>query len=110
MTPSLPRVAASVVIAKASMQKVFDNLRESGFSLVGPTVRDGAITLDAITQMSELPVGWTDQQFPGRYRLKQTREPQYFAYSCGPQSWKQYLHPSRLTLFSVEKENGNWQI
>ena len=110
MTPSYPRVAARVVVSKASLQKVFDNLRVSGFSLVGPTVREGAIVLDELTQMSELPVGWSDLQAPGRYRLERTREPQYFAYSCGPQSWKKYLLPAWLKLFSVEKENGNWRV
>jgi len=110
MTPSLPRVAARVVVSKASLQKVFDNLRVSGFSLVGPTVREGSIVLDAITQVSDLPVGWSDEQSPGQYRLMHTREPQYFAYSCGPQSWKTYLLPPRLKLFSVEKEKGNWQV
>jgi sulfhydrogenase subunit beta (sulfur reductase) len=110
MTPSLPRVAASVVVSKGSLQKVFDNLRESGFSLVGPTVRDGAIVLDELTQTSELPVGWNDQQAPGRYRLQQTRESQYFAYTCGPHSWKKYLLPPTLKLFSIEKRNGKWRV
>jgi hypothetical protein len=87
-----------VVVSKASLQKVFDNLRVSGFSLVGPTVREGSIVLDAITQVSDLPVGWSDEQSPGQYRLMHTREPQYFAYSCGPQSWKTYLLPPRLKL------------
>jgi sulfhydrogenase subunit beta (sulfur reductase) len=110
MTPSLPRVAASVVVSKGSLQKVFDNLRESGFSLVGPTVRDGAIVLDELTQTSARPVGWSDQQAPGRYRLQQTRESQYFAYTCGPHSWKKYLLPSTLKLFSIEKRNGKWRV
>jgi ferredoxin len=110
MTPSLPRVAASVVISKPSLQKVFDNLKVAGFSLVGPTVREGAIVLDEISEIENLPVGWSDQQAPGRYRIKHTREAQYFGYSCGPQSWKNYLHPPRLKLFSVEKDNGNWRV
>ena len=46
MPPVLPRVSARVVVPKDALQKVFDNLREAGFYLVGPTVRDGAIVLE----------------------------------------------------------------
>ncbi len=84
MSPNLPRVSANVAITQASLQQVLDNLRAAGFSLVGPTVRDGTIVLDEIARLDDLPVGWTDEQEPGRYRLKKTREAQYFAYGVGP--------------------------
>ena len=108
MTPSLPRIAASVAVPKAALQQVFENLRAEGFSLIGPTVRDGAVILEEIDGMDDLPQGWVDEQSPGQYRLKKSRENQYFGCSVGPQSWKQYLHPPRLGLFSVEKSNGGW--
>jgi ferredoxin len=108
MPPNLPRVSASVALPKPALQQVFDNLRAAGFTLVGPTVRDGTIVLDEIARLDDLPVGWTDEQEPGRYRLKKTREAQYFNYGVGPHAWKQFLHPSCLRLFSVEKSNGSW--
>jgi ferredoxin len=108
MPPNLPRVSASVAIPKAFLQQVFDSLRAAGFSLVGPTVREGAIVLDEIARLDDLPLGWTDEQAPGRYRLKKTREAQYFGYGVGPHSWKQFLHPPRLRLFGAEKKDGNW--
>jgi sulfhydrogenase subunit beta (sulfur reductase) len=110
MAPNSPRVAASVAIPKASLQVVFDNLRAAGYLLVGPTVRDGAVVLDEIGGLEDLPLGWTDEQRPAQYRLTKTRENHYFDYGVGPHSWKQYLHPPRLKLFSVEKNNGNWTI
>jgi len=110
MAPDLPRVSASVVVPKASLQKVFDNLRATGFRLVGPTVREGAIVLDEIAGLEDLPLGWTDTLEPGRYRLQRTREAEYFGFSIGPQSWKQFLHPPRLQLFSVERKNGDWAV
>jgi sulfhydrogenase subunit beta (sulfur reductase) len=110
MSPSLPRVSAHVEMPKIGLQQVFDNLRAAGFLLVGPTVREGAIVLEEISRLDDLPLGWTDEQEPGSYRLSRTRErePQYFAFSVGPHSWKQYLHPARLPLFAAEKKNGNW--
>jgi sulfhydrogenase subunit beta (sulfur reductase) len=110
MSPSLPRVSASVAIPKASLQQVFDNLRAAGYLLVGPTVRDGAVVLEEIDGLDDLPLGWTDEQRPGHYRLKKTRDNHYFDYGVGPHSWKQFLHPPRLRLFSVEKNNGSWTI
>ena len=110
MPPNLPRVSASVAIPKASLQQVFDSLRAAGYTLIGPTVRDAAIVLEEIDQLDDLPVGWTDEQRPGYYRLKKTRDNHYFGYGVGPHSWKQFLHPPRLKLFSVEKNNGNWTI
>ena len=108
MAQDLPRVSANVVVPKPSLQKVFDNLRASGFSLIGPTVRDGAVVLDEISGIEDLPLGWTAEQGPGRYRLKQTRHQEYFGYGVAPQSWKRFLHLPQLKLFSVEKTDGKW--
>lgn len=110
MTPGSPRVSASVVVPKASLQQVFGNLRAAGFALIGPTVRDGAIVLDEIAGIEDLPVGWTDEQQPGHYRLKKSRDSLYFGYVVGPQSWKQFLYPPRLKLFSAKKNNGSWVL
>jgi len=110
MAAGLPRVSASVVVPKASLQKVFDNLRASGFTLVGPTVREGTVVLEEIAGLEDLPLGWTDTQEPGSYRLQRTRQPEYFGFAVGPHSWKSFLHPPRLKLFSVEKNNGDWTL
>ena len=73
MAESLPRVSARVLLPKASFQRVFDNLEAAGFTLVGPTVRDSAIVLEEITRVEELPLGWSDEQSPGKYRLEKKR-------------------------------------
>ncbi|MBI1750565.1 MAG: 4Fe-4S dicluster domain-containing protein [Acidobacteria bacterium] len=108
-TQELPRVAASVVIPKAALQLLFDNLLAAEFTLVGPTVRDSAIVLEEISRVDELPAGWTDVQQPGQYRLAKNGNA-YFDYNVGPQSWKRFLFPPRTTLYSIEKPNGDWKI
>jgi ferredoxin len=110
MPPVLPRVSARVVVPKAVFQKVFDNLRDAGFLLVGPTVRDGAIVLEEIARIEDLPIGWTDEQEPGHYQLKPSREREYFGFVLGPHSWKKFLHPARLKLFSIAKRDGGWHL
>ena len=108
MAQDLPRISANVIISKLALQKVFRQSRASGFSLVGPTVRDGAVVLDEIAAIEDLPVGWTAEQGPGKYRLKQTQSQEYFGYGVTPQSWKRFLHLPNLKLFSVEKTDGKW--
>ena len=107
-TASIPRVSASVVLLKPALQRVFDNLRAAGFTLVGPRARDGAIVLDEIAALEDLPRGWTEEKQPGRYRLVPARNGQYFAFTVGPHSWKQFLLPPRAVLFTVHKRDGTW--
>ena len=105
----LPRVSATVAIPKSDLQQVFDNLRSANLRLVGPTVADGAIVLAEIESPEQLPVGWSDEQQPGRYRVKRTAEKTYFMFNVGPHAWKKFLYPPRVTLFST-KSNGKMTI
>jgi len=110
MQPTLPATGAQVVISKPALQTIFDALRAAGYTLVGPTVRENAIVYEEISQLADLPIGWTDEQGPGTYRLKKREEDRYFGYVVGPHSWKRYLYPSRLKLFSTRKSDGGFEI
>jgi sulfhydrogenase subunit beta (sulfur reductase) len=96
----------SVVLDSADLDSLFDALRERGFTVVGPTVRDGAIVLDELESASRLPVGWRDEQAPARYRLERDTGPRTFAARLGPHSWKRYLHPERLTLWRLGEDGA----
>ena len=61
-------------------------------------MRDGAIVYDVVEKLSDLPVGWTDEQEAGRYRLRRRNDEALFGYVVGPQSWKKYLHPAEVRL------------
>ncbi len=92
------------------LERLIAVLIADGFEVVGPTVRDGAVVYERIRSTSELPVGWADEQEPGRYRLKKNEEPTFFGYSLGAQSWKQHLHPADVLLFAAEKQDGTFHI
>jgi sulfhydrogenase subunit beta (sulfur reductase) len=62
----LAQPGGSLVIAASELDALFGSLRERGYTLVGPTVRDGAIVLDEIESASQLPAGWSDEQVAGR--------------------------------------------
>lgn len=71
--------------------------------VIGPTIRDGAIVYDVLEGPDSLPVGWTDEQAPGRYRLRRRNDEARFGYAVGPHSWKQQLFPSRESLWTAEQ-------
>jgi len=110
MNSSLPRVSANVTVPKAGLQQVFDNLRAAGFALVGPTVRDGAIVLEALERLEDLPTGWGEESEAGKYRLRKTRENYYFRFNAGAFSWKPFLYPARLKLLSATRVDGKWEM
>ena len=78
--------------------------KDRGIRTFGPTVRDHAIVYEEIDSSSDLPIGITDTQSPGAYRLKQRQDNAFFGYTVSPFSWKRFLDPPRQKLFSVKKE------
>ncbi|SRR5581483_8426294 len=106
----VPRISASVVLPKAALQGIFANLRDAGFTLIGPTARDGAVVLDEIRNIEELPVGVRDEHRPGHYRLSKSADGQWFAHNVGAHSWKTFLHPPSITLYSVTRTSGQWVL
>jgi sulfhydrogenase subunit beta (sulfur reductase) len=110
MPTRAPSLGAHVVIVKPALQHLFDALREAGYTVIGPTVADGAIVYDEIAQVADLPIGWTDEQGPGSYRLRRQADGRYFGFVVGPHSWKKYLYPSRLRLFSVRRDGDGFAV
>lgn len=87
-----------------SVQALLGALHAQGYETIGPVRRDGAIVYDRIDTVAQLPVGWTDRQAPGSYRLERRDDAAVFGYAVGPHSWKRYLFPPKQTLFSVRRE------
>jgi len=98
------------ILAASELAKLIDALVRKGYEVVGPTVRDGAIVYDQIESVQNLPAGWTDEQAPGQYRLKRRDDDALFGYVVGPQSWKKYLHPAEVRLWSAERQGGTFRI
>jgi sulfhydrogenase subunit beta (sulfur reductase) len=95
----------------ADLAKLLAVLRDEGYRLIGPRVKDQAIVYDDIQSVSDLPQGWTDEQEKGQYRLKRRGDQAYFGYNVGPHSWKQFLFPAKERLWRAKKtKNGFEQI
>lgn len=97
-----------IFFPKADLQSLINSLRADGYDVIGPTIDQNAIVLNSISSTSQLPIGWTDDQAPGTYRLKQCEGGEWFGFTVGPQSWKQYLFPPRTTLLTVQPTESGW--
>ncbi len=98
------KVHERVVVERQDFQRLFDVLQQQGYELVGPTIREGAIAYDTIASVDDLPIGWTDEQEGGIYRLKRRDDRALFGYVVGPHSWKKYLFSPRLRLWQAERK------
>ncbi|NOT01879.1 MAG: 4Fe-4S dicluster domain-containing protein [Phycisphaerales bacterium] len=94
----------SRVIPKESLRNLLEVLRLRGYTLIGPTVRDQAIVYDEISSPQELPIGWTDRQGPGTYRLERREDDAFFGFVVGPQSWKKFFFPPAQRLFQISRD------
>jgi ferredoxin len=97
--------AAVAVIDVSALQILVDALRARSYTVIGPTVRDGAIVLAELGSAGELPYGWGVRLEPGGYRLRPRPDRAAFGHAAGPQSWKTYLHPARQRLWSMDRTN-----
>lgn len=90
----------------SDLTPLFDALRDAGFRVVGPTIADGAIVYQELDSPSALPVGWTDDQAPGRYRLRPRDDDARFGYAVGPHSWKRELFPAHEVLSHTRRDES----
>src|SRR5215470_6807912 len=93
-----------------SFQSLLDVLHQRGYQVMGPTIRDGAIVYDALSRVDDLPIGWTEVQDGGTYRLTRRADNALFGYVVGPHSWKQFLHPPQLRLWQAQRQAHGFQI
>ena len=104
-------VDQSHVLDRDALGTLFAALVHRGYTLVGPTVRQGAIVLEEIHASAELPIGWTDQQEGGSYRLVRRKDEAMFSYNVGPHSFKKALFPPSLRLWRARRSDaGDVQI
>jgi formate hydrogenlyase subunit 6/NADH:ubiquinone oxidoreductase subunit I len=98
------------VLERAGVDSIIRALRDRGYDVLGPTIRDGAIVYDGISSTEDLPIGWTDEQEAGKYRLVPRSDGKLFGYNVGPKSWKNFLHPSDIRLWQAERDENGFHV
>jgi ferredoxin len=86
-------------------QELLDVLQQSGYTCIGPQIHEHTIHYDELTDVSFLPVGMTDVQQPGSYRLNQSDHQRYFAWANGAQGLKPLVFKPREALWQAQQSN-----
>jgi len=100
----------TAVLEPDALEVLVSVLGARGYRVLGPKLRDGAITYDDLGSAAELPIGWTDVQAPGRYRVERRDDEARFGYAVGPHSWKQFLLPARLRIWRSHRNGDGFEI
>lgn len=103
--PSL-KIRETAILESTHFQKLLDGLIKRGYQVVGPTLGEDAIVYDELKSVTDLPIGYTDEQEGGKYRIKKQNDKAFFNHTVGPHSWKKFLFPSELRMWKA-KRNGN---
>lgn len=110
MSTTTESLQSPLFLARVQLDHLIRTLAEDGYQVVGPTVDQEAIVYDEISSAADLPVGWTDIQEPGQYRLQRRDDEAYFGYVVGPHSWKKYLFPPVTLVASADRTEAGWQL
>ena len=92
------------LMERETLPAFFQTLKDHGYQVIGPTRQDGAIVYDRIESDQDLPIGWTDRQEAGSYRIERRSDQAVFGYNVGPNAWKKFLHPPQVRLWEAKKE------
>ena len=98
------------VLDSDGLELLVVGLRERGYEVWGPQVRDGVIVHSILETIEDLPLGWTDEQAGGRYRLVPRSDGARFGYAVGPRSLKEVLHEPRQRVWAIRRVNGELAI
>jgi len=101
---------ARLVMERQHFPLLLDVLKDKGYQVVGPTIHEGAVVYDQLNSVDEMPVGWTDEQDAGQYRLKKRGDAALFGYAVGPHSWKKFLFPSAVRLWRAQRNDAGFQV
>jgi sulfhydrogenase subunit beta (sulfur reductase) len=91
-------------VERDALDELFDALHRRGYTVLGPTLHEQAIVYDEVRSCAELPVGWTDEQDGGHYRLRRRDDDALFGYNVGPHSWKRYQLPPDVRLWRARRD------
>lgn len=108
--PPPGRASGVRLLPRSEFPKFLGAIRAAGFRIAGPTIRGGAIVYDEIRGEEELPIGWTDRQEAGRYRLERRADAAMFGFTVGPHSWKRYLYPAHERLWAATRDGDSFRV
>ncbi len=86
------------------LAELIEHLWALGYEVWGPHLDDGVIAPGILRSIQDLPLGWTDEQDPGHYRVRARDDGARFGYAVGPRSYKELLHPPRQQVWTMTRD------
>ena len=108
MDPSAEHNYSPHLLARHDFPQLLQILTHAGYRILGPTISEGTVQWKEIRTVNDLPVGWTDQQDPGKYRLEPKKSPRVFNVVHGPDSLKPLTFAPRETLLTLDRKNNTF--
>jgi sulfhydrogenase subunit beta (sulfur reductase) len=100
--------ADASVLAPTHVSELIQRIRRAGFELVGPRISGKAIAWGPIESERDLPIGWTETQEAGTYRLQRRDDDRWFGFTVGPDSAKRFLFPPVEPCFRLDPQR--WSV
>lgn len=98
------------LVDREGLDDLIRTLRDLGYAVIGPAVRQEAIVHAEIESIGDLPAGWTDAQDGGTYRLQRRDDDALFGFAVGPHSWKSFLFPPDTLLWRGRRTDDGFEI
>ena len=95
----------SWLMSVADLDRMVEVLQRDAGEVVAPVLVDGVIRLRPIEGADDLPVGVTDAQGGGAYRVERGSgsSERRFSYAVGPDSVKAIVHPPRSPVWTMRR-------
>jgi sulfhydrogenase subunit beta (sulfur reductase) len=105
-------VGSRVVVDLDGFGAVLEALVAAGYELVGPRVDrgQGAIVIDTLRGIDDLPRGVGDEQEPGQYRLRARGDDALFGFAASPHSYKRVFQPPRVELVQIRRTANGMEV
>jgi ferredoxin len=105
----LPDLGSTITIEQTAFNTFLSRLKEAGYLTIGPRIKNESLVYEQIDGIEDLPQGYSTEQKPGSFRLVKENHNRYFDVIPGAHSWKQFLFPSRIQLFELQKNGKRWE-
>ena len=105
-----PHEFNTAVLAPGALESLVSALAARGHRVLGPTHRDGAIVYEELESAAALPIGWGEEQAPGRYRTRRRNDEARFGFAVGPHSWKAHLLPARVRIWRARRDGAGFEV